>query len=95
MAKARPVSREAIDALQGKAITGAQALTLGLVDAMGGQEEALDELKQMAGVTRKHPTLLRGPKREQSRWEEYFGMLGRAFADGANAVPSLPGPRAE
>lgn len=93
--KARNVSRESIDALQGKAITGVQAQGLGLVDAMGGQEEAMDELKRLAGVTKKHPTVIRGPKREHSRWEEFFGMLGRAFADGAASGTAFPGPRAE
>lgn len=87
VAQARNLSPVAINALQGKAMTSANALTLGLVDKMGGQEDALEELKKLSGVTKKNPRLVRGPKREQSKFEEFFGRLGAAFVQGMRGEP--------
>jgi protease-4 len=89
VAQSRNLSPDAINALQGKAMTAANALTIGLVDKMGSQEDALEELKKLAGVTKKHPKLVRGPKRDSSRLEEFFGRMGVAFVRGMSA--SEPG----
>jgi len=89
VAQARNLSPDAINALQGKAMTAANALTIGLVDKMGGQEDALDELKKLSGITKKTPRLVRGPKKNTSRFEEFFGRLGAAFVHGMSA--SEPG----
>ncbi|MFZ5427924.1 MAG: signal peptide peptidase SppA [Thermodesulfobacteriota bacterium] len=82
VAQARNVSPAELKALQGKAMTAANALTLGLVDKMGSQEDAMEELKKLAGVTKKNPRLIRGPKRDQSRLEDFFGRMGAAFVQG-------------
>lgn len=89
VAQARNVSPADLNALQGKAMTAANALTVGLVDKMGSQEDALEELKKLTGITKKHPRLIRGPKKDQSRLEEFFGQMGAAFARGFTA--SEPG----
>lgn len=54
----------------GRALTGKQALELGLVDKMGGMEEAIDELKQLCEITTKVP-LIEAPEEEQS-WIRQF-----------------------
>jgi protease-4 len=89
VAQARNLNPADINALQGKAMTAANALTIGLVDKMGGQEEAMEELKKLAGITKKRPKLIRGPKKDQSRLEEFFGRLGASFVHGMTA--SEPG----
>lgn len=90
---ARKLPFEKLDALQGRAVTGSAAVALGLVDKLGGQEEALDELKKLAEVS--SPGYLKGPKREGTRWEEFFGMLGASLLRGMQAQPSQGDPRAE
>lgn len=82
VAQARNLNPADINALQGKAMTASNALTLGLVDKIGSQEDAMEELKKLAGVTRKDPRLIRGPKKAQSRLEQYMGTLGAAFVRG-------------
>ena len=89
VAQARNLNPADLSALQGKAMTAANALTIGLVDKMGGQEEAMEELKKLSGVTKKNPTTIRGPKKETSRLEEFFGQMGAAFIQGMTA--SQPG----
>lgn len=79
VAQARKLAPEALNALQGKAVTGAAGLSLGLVDKLGTQEDAFEELKKLTSIIDKHPAVIRGPKKERSRLEEYFGRLGAAF----------------
>ncbi len=86
VAQARNLAPADLKALQGKAMTAAGALTIGLVDKMGSQEDAMEELKKLSGVTKKHPRLIRGPKKDQSRLEEFFGKMGAAFVGGMNAA---------
>lgn len=82
VARSRNLDPKAIDALQGKAMTGLEAKNLGLVDAIGTQEDALEALRRMAGIERKHPSLIKGPKKDQRRWDEFMGMLGASFVQG-------------
>jgi protease-4 len=89
VAQARNLNPADLTALQGKAMTAANALTIGLVDKMGGQEEAMEELKKLTGITKKNPATIRGPKKEQSRLEEFFGRMGAAFIQGITS--SQPG----
>ncbi|WP_243368590.1 signal peptide peptidase SppA [Fundidesulfovibrio soli] len=79
VAQARKLTPEALNALQGKAVTGTAGLSLGLVDKLGTQEDAFEELKKLSSITAKQPAVIRGPKKEQSRLEEFFGRLGAAF----------------
>lgn len=66
VAKERHLGKDAIALIaDGRAMTGARAKALGLVDALGGQEEALAALKKMAGLTGDVP-LLKGPKKKTS-----------------------------
>jgi len=90
VAQARHLPPEKLVALQGKAMTAANALTIGLVDKMGGQEEAMEELKKLAGIKRKSPPLISGPRKKTSGFEEMFGQLGRSFVRGM--ISALPGP---
>ncbi|GFK93596.1 Putative signal peptide peptidase SppA [Fundidesulfovibrio magnetotacticus] len=82
VAQSRNLDPAAVNALQGKAMTAANALTLGLVDKMGSAEDALEELRTLSGITRRKPGIVRGPRKEQSRMEEFFGQLGQAFVRG-------------
>lgn len=96
VARARNLPPATINALQGKAMTAANALAIGLVDTMGSQEDAMEELKKLAGVTKAQPRLIRGPKKEQSRLEDFFGQLGAAFVQGMlSASPAGFDPRAQ
>jgi len=53
---------------------------------MGSQEEAMEELKALSGITKKNPATIRGPKKEQSRLEEFFGRMGAAFIQGVTSA---------
>jgi len=92
VAKARHLSPDKLVSLQGKAMTAANALTIGLVDKLGSEEDAMDELKKLAGITRKHPPLITGPTKRVSRIEEIFGQMGSAFVQGM--IAAWPGPEA-
>lgn len=93
VATARKLTRDKLDALQGRAITGASAVGLGLVDKIGSQEDALEELKKLSGVSK--PAYIRGPKRQDNKWEEFFGMMGSAFIKGMQSAQPSGDPRAE
>lgn len=95
VAAARKLDPSKIDALQGRALTGAAAKEAGLVDKIGGQEDALDELKRLTGVTKKNPSLIKGPKKETSTWEELMSKLGVAFINGMRSAQPDSTPRAE
>jgi protease-4 len=51
VAASRSMSKEDVDAIgRGRVFTGAQALERGLVDVLGGFDEALDEARKLAGL---------------------------------------------
>jgi protease IV len=51
VAASRDMTPEAVDAIgRGRVFTGAQAVENGLVDVLGGFDEALDEAKKLAGI---------------------------------------------
>lgn len=62
----------------GRAMTGRRALEEGLVDELGGYEEALDRAKSLAGLTGE-PELVKGPKKN----EGFFLKLVDRFLGGA------------
>ncbi len=93
VATARKLTFDKLNALQGRAVTGASAIGLGLVDKIGSQEDAMEELKKLTGVSK--PAYLRGPKRQENKLEDFFGMLGSAFFKGMQSGLPASGPRAE
>jgi protease-4 len=75
VAKERKLTKDAIAAIaDGRAMTGARALSLGLVDELGGQEEAVDALKKETGLTGDVP-LLKGPKKKSGLLEKLTSSL--------------------
>lgn len=63
VARERKLKPDAIAVIaDGRAMTGLRAKALGLVDALGGQEDAVDYLKERTGLTGDVP-LLKGPKK--------------------------------
>ncbi|EMG36045.1 signal peptide peptidase A [Desulfocurvibacter africanus PCS] len=66
IAQARGMEREQVAALaDGRAFTGRQAHGLGLVDHLGGMEDAMDLLRERCGLTGETP-VLEGPIEEKS-----------------------------
>lgn len=66
VAKERKLSPTAVAAIaDGRAMTGQRAKALGLVDALGGQEEAIDLLKSMTHLTGEVP-ITKGPVKKTS-----------------------------
>jgi len=75
VARQRKLAKDAIAAIaDGRAMTGARAMELGLVDELGGQEEAVDYLKKETGLTGDVP-LLKGPKKKTSLLEKLSSSL--------------------
>jgi protease-4 len=75
VATERKLGSEAIALIaDGRAMTGARGKALGLVDALGGQEEALDALKEMTKLTGDVP-LLKGPKKKTAFFEKLSTSL--------------------
>ncbi|EPR44554.1 signal peptide peptidase SppA, 36K type [Desulfovibrio sp. X2] len=67
VAEARKLPREKVEALaQGQAFTGQQALANGLVDSLGGLDDAVDLLKARTGLTGQQVPMLEGPQKERA-----------------------------
>ncbi len=76
VAKARGMKRDRIAAIaDGRAVTGRQALALGLVDMLGSQQQAFDKLKELCQIEGK-AVLLEGPVEEKTLMQEFVGALG-------------------
>ncbi len=70
VAAERKLSKASIDVIaDGRAMTGERAKDLGLVDELGGQEEAVDYLKQQLGLAGDVP-LFKGPKKKTGLFEK-------------------------
>ena len=75
VAAARNMDLSEVQALaDGRAMTGQQALEAGLVDKLGGLEEAVDLLKSMCGVKGKI-AVVEGPETKTSLLWELLGMF--------------------
>lgn len=75
VADARKIDRAELDKVaDGRALTGQQALELGLVDTLGGLEDAFELLKQMCEIEGRVP-LVEGPVREEPLLKEIIGGL--------------------
>jgi len=73
--KNRGLSENQVEKLaDGRAFTGEQAEEIGLVDVLGGMNEAKEELKKMTGLRGKI-SFIEGPKREKSLLEWLIGPL--------------------
>lgn len=57
----------------GRAMTGERALALGLVDALGGLEDAEDALKGLTGLSGRKVPVVSGPKRKRGALEWLLG----------------------
>ena len=69
VARGRSLSPEAVEAsAQGRVWSGRQAWTRGLVDTVGGLEEALAEAKRRAGLQLESPVVLERFPRPSSFW---------------------------
>jgi protease-4 len=89
VAKERKLTPEAIALIaDGRAMTGTRAKALGLVDELGGQEEAVDSLKKELGLTGEVP-LFKGPKKKNSFFEKLSSSLPQLDPRGAAALAAL------
>lgn len=75
VASGRDMPVEEVQTLaDGRILTGLQALEHGLIDALGGQEEAVELLKEMAGI--EEPVeLLVDPSRDMPLWKKVLGSV--------------------
>lgn len=75
VAKARSMDRDRIAAIaDGRAVSGRQALALGLVDMLGSKEQAFAKLKQLCSIEGK-ASLIEGPVEEQTLLQEILGSF--------------------
>jgi protease-4 len=75
VAAARRLTREAVSAVaEGRVWTGRQAWTRGLVDELGGFEEALDAVKKLAGIPVDAPVALERVPRPRRLWKLSFDL---------------------
>nr|WP_272699001.1 signal peptide peptidase SppA [Desulfovibrio sp. Fe33] len=75
VAEARGMDRARVAAIaDGRAVTGRQALSLGLVDRIGTQSDAIAELKRESGIEGR-AALVEGPVTKQSFVRELMGAL--------------------
>lgn len=82
VAEARGLDRKTVEKLaDGRALTGRQALDARLVDKLGGQELALDTLRDMVKLDRKTP-LLEGPEKKLPFLPRLLGAALSALGQG-------------
>ena len=75
VAKARSLPRDRVAAIaDGRAVSGRQALALGLVDMLGSQRDAFDKLKELCNITGKI-ALVEGPEKEKPLLQELLGTV--------------------
>ncbi|QLA18656.1 signal peptide peptidase SppA [Desulfolutivibrio sulfoxidireducens] len=85
---ARKLSPEAVAVIaDGRAMTGQRALALGLVDALGGLEDAEEAVKDLTGLAGKKVPFVSGPKRKRGVLEWLFGR--RAEGPGLDDAAAL------
>lgn len=75
VAKARGMDKADIAAIaDGRAVTGRQALALGLVDELGAEEYAFSRLKELCGIEGT-AALMEGPIEEKTLMQEIMGSI--------------------
>lgn len=72
----------------GRAMTGRKAMEVGLVDELGGREEALDALKAMCGLSGKVP-VVEGPEVKEPWLKNITGALGLPAPESAAELVRL------
>ena len=89
VASSRGMTREQVDAMaRGRVFTGEQALEKGLVDALGGFDEAIAQAKELAGISPETAvTLVDFPKPEP--WWKRMIEKGREVRAGGVPVEEL------
>lgn len=82
VAEERGMSRDKVlNLADGRIFTGTQALEAGLVDALGGEEDAMAWLEAEKKITPKTTIRDREPRRERPRnLVEFFEQMARSFA---------------
>jgi protease-4 len=94
-AESRGMSAPAMEACaQGRVWTGAQALQLGLVDALGGYDVALGLAKQAAGMAADAPVSVIDFSRPKGGLRALFGGAAVTIGDAFTAVAALRGAAA-
>lgn len=89
VAKERKLTPEAVALIaDGRAMTGARAQAIGLVDELGGQEDAVGFLKKELGLKGEVP-LFKGPKKKNSFFEKLSSSLPLVDPRGAAALAAL------
>ncbi len=75
IADGRDMPREDVEKIaDGRIMTGLQAFESGLVDVLGGREEALELLQELAEVD-EHYDLIENPERKRSVWKRILGTV--------------------
>ncbi|MEF3695931.1 signal peptide peptidase SppA [Desulfolutivibrio sp.] len=96
VATARKLSPESVAVIaDGRAMTGQRALALGLVDELGGLEEAEDYLKAEVGLSGQKTPTVTGPKRKRGALEWLLGARSALDAGDAAALARLFTPSGE
>ncbi len=92
VAAARGLAPDAAEAsAQGRVWTGRQAQARGLVDELGGLEEAFDIVKRALGVPLDEPVLVERFPRPRRWWELSFGLpIPRRAALGDELITAVP-----
>jgi len=96
VAAARKLAPEAVALIaDGRAMTGQRALALGLVDELGGLEEAEDYLKAQVGLAGVKTPFVSGPKRKRGALEWLLGGKSALEAGDVAALARLFAPSGE
>ena len=75
VAAAREMQRDRVAAVaDGRAVSGRQALALGLIDRLGSMSQAVDKLKEMCGIEGE-AVLVEGPVKETTLVERIVGAI--------------------
>lgn len=89
VADSRNMTKSSVQAIaDGRALTGRQALAAGLVDRLGGQEEAVAALKELCGLTGDVP-LKEGPPDKRDYLKKLLDSLNLASPESDWRLPRL------
>lgn len=90
VADSRNMTRKDVQALaDGRALTGRQAQKAGLVDRLGGEQEALQALKELCGVTEANVPLKEGPPDKRDYLERLLDTVQHYVPEGRWSLPSF------
>ena len=91
----RSLTTEAVSAVaEGRVWTGRQAWTRGLVDQLGGLEEALDAMKEAVGIPLEAPVAVERAPRPRRLWRFSLDLRRQDQGRLGELVPLLPDLRA-